>query len=65
VATLQWYPKISVNEYQQQYEEQQIKYMRKRAAKYEYELVDFAPAPLGQGGMATAYKATTPAWIGA
>lgn len=39
------YDPLSVNEYQQRYEEQQIKYMRKRAAKYGYELVQLAPAP--------------------
>ena len=39
------YDPLSVNEYQQQYEEQQVKYMRKRAAKYGYELVQLAPAP--------------------
>jgi transposase len=33
------YDPLSVNEYQQQYEEQQIKYMKKRAAKLGYELV--------------------------
>lgn len=30
---------LSVNEYQKKYEEQQIKYMKKRAAKFGYELV--------------------------
>ena len=39
------YDPLSVNEYQQQYEEQQVKYMRKRAARYGYELVQLAPAP--------------------
>jgi len=33
------YDPLSVNEYQKQYEEQQIKYMKKRAAKLGYELV--------------------------
>lgn len=33
------YDPLSVNEYQKQYEEQQVKYMRKRAAKLGYELV--------------------------
>ena len=33
------YDPLSVNEYQQQYEEQQIKYMKKRAAKFGYQLV--------------------------
>jgi len=33
------YDPLSVNEYQKQYEEQQIKYMRKRAAKFGYQLV--------------------------
>ena len=36
------YDPLSVNEYQKQYEEQQIKYMKKRAAKLGYQLV---PAP--------------------
>ena len=36
------YDPLSVNEYQKQYEEQQLKYMKKRAAKLGYELV---PAP--------------------
>jgi transposase len=36
------YDPLSVNEYQKQYEEQQIKYMQKRAAKLGYQLV---PAP--------------------
>ena len=36
------YDLLSVNEYQKQYEEQQIKYMKKRAAKLGYQLV---PAP--------------------
>jgi transposase len=39
------YDPLSVNEYQKQYEEQQVKYMRKRAAKYGYELVQLAAAP--------------------
>jgi transposase len=39
------YDPLSVNEYQKQYEEQQVKYMRKRAAKYGYELVQLVPAP--------------------
>ena len=30
---------LSVNEYQKQYEEQQVKYMKKRAAKFGYQLV--------------------------
>ena len=30
---------LSVNEYQKQYEEQQIKYMRKKAAKFGFQLV--------------------------
>jgi transposase len=33
------YDPLSVNEYQKQYEEQQLKYMRKRAAKLGYQLV--------------------------
>lgn len=33
------YDPLSVNEYQQQYEEQQVKYMKKRAAKFGYRLV--------------------------
>lgn len=33
------YDPLSVNEYQKQYEEQQIKYMRKRAAKLGYQLL--------------------------
>jgi transposase len=33
------YDPLSVNEYQKQYEEQQIKYMKKRAAKLGYDLV--------------------------
>jgi len=33
------YDPLSVNEYQKQYEEQQVKYMRKRAAKFGYQLV--------------------------
>jgi transposase len=33
------YDPLSVNEYQQQYEEQQIRYMQKRAAKFGYQLV--------------------------
>jgi len=33
------YDPLSVNEYQKQYEEQQIKYMKKRAAKLGYQLV--------------------------
>lgn len=33
------YDPLSVNEYQQQYDEQQVKYMRKRAAKLGYQLV--------------------------
>ena len=33
------YDPLSVNEYQKQYEEQQVKYMKKRAAKYGYQLV--------------------------
>jgi transposase len=33
------YDPLSVNEYQKQYEEQQVKYMRKRAAKLGYQLV--------------------------
>ena len=33
------YDPLSVNEYQRQYEEQQVKYMRKRAAKLGYQLV--------------------------
>jgi transposase len=36
------YDPLSVNEYQKQYEEQQIKYMKKRAAKLGYQLL---PAP--------------------
>ena len=36
------YDPLSVNQYQKQYEEQQIKYMKKRAAKLGYQLV---PAP--------------------
>ena len=33
------YDPLSVNEYQQRYEEQQVKYMKKRAAKFGYRLV--------------------------
>jgi transposase len=33
------YDPLSVNEYQRQYEEQQVKYMKKRAAKFGYQLV--------------------------
>ena len=33
------YDPLSVNEYQKQYEEQQVKYMKKRAAKFDYRLV--------------------------
>lgn len=33
------YDPLSVNEYQQQYEAQQIRYMQKRAAKFGYQLV--------------------------
>lgn len=33
------YDPLSVNEYQKQYEEQQIRYMKKRAAKFGYDLV--------------------------
>lgn len=33
------YDPLSVNEYQKQYEEQQVKYMKKRAAKFGYQLV--------------------------
>ena len=33
------YDPLSVNEYQKKYEEQQVKYMRKRAAKFGYQLV--------------------------
>jgi transposase len=33
------YDPLSVNEYQKQYEEQQVKYMKKRAAKFGYRLV--------------------------
>jgi hypothetical protein len=33
------YDPLSVNEYQKQYEEQQIKYMKKRAAKLGYQLM--------------------------
>jgi transposase len=33
------YDPLSVNEYQKQYEEQQIRYMKKRAAKLGYDLV--------------------------
>jgi hypothetical protein len=33
------YDPLSVNEYQKQYEEQQVKYMRKRAAKFGYQRV--------------------------
>ena len=33
------YDPLSVNEYQKQYEEQQVKYMRKRAAKFGYQLI--------------------------
>ena len=33
------YDPLSVNEYQKRYEEQQLKYMRKRAAKLGYQLV--------------------------
>ena len=36
------YDPLSVNEYQKQYEEQQIKYMKKRAAKLGYELLPVA-----------------------
>ena len=36
------YEPLSVNQYQKQYEEQQIGYMKKRAAKLGYQLV---PAP--------------------
>jgi hypothetical protein len=36
------YDPLSVNEYQKQYEEQQIKYMKKRAAKLGYELLSVA-----------------------
>jgi hypothetical protein len=36
------YEPLSVNQYQKQYEEQQIRYMRKRATKLGYQLV---PAP--------------------
>jgi hypothetical protein len=37
------YEPLSVNQYQKQYEEQQIRYMKKRAAKLGYQLV-LAPA---------------------
>ena len=30
---------LSVNEYQKKYEEQQIKYMKKRASKFGYQLI--------------------------
>jgi transposase len=33
------YDPLSANEYQKQYEEQQVKYMRKRAAKFGYQLI--------------------------
>lgn len=33
------YDPLRVNEYQKQYKEQQVKYMRKRAAKFGYQLV--------------------------
>jgi hypothetical protein len=33
------YDPLSVNEYQKRYEEQQVKYMKKRAAKFGYRLV--------------------------
>jgi transposase len=33
------YDPLSVNEYQQKYEEQQVKYMKKRAAKFGYQLI--------------------------
>jgi hypothetical protein len=33
------YDPLSVNKYQKKYEEQQMKYMRKRAAKFGYQLV--------------------------
>jgi hypothetical protein len=33
------YDPLSVNEYQQQYEAQQVKYMKKKAAKFSYQLV--------------------------
>jgi transposase len=33
------YDPLSVNEYQQKYEAQQVKYMKKRAAKFGYQLV--------------------------
>jgi transposase len=33
------YDPLSVNEYQRKYEEQQVKYMRKRAAKFGYQLI--------------------------
>jgi hypothetical protein len=33
------YEPLSVNEYQQKYEEQQVKYMRKRASKFGCQLV--------------------------
>jgi hypothetical protein len=33
------YEPLSVNEYQKHYEEQQIKYMRKKAAKFGFQLV--------------------------
>ena len=33
------YDPLSVNEYQKRYEEQQVKYMRKRAAKFGYQLI--------------------------
>jgi hypothetical protein len=40
------YAPLSVNEYQKQYEEQQIKYIKKRAAKLGYQLM---PVPAGKG----------------
>ena len=33
------YDPLSVNEYQKKYEEQQVKYMKKRAAKFGYQLI--------------------------
>ena len=33
------YDPLSVNEYQQKYEEQQVKYMKKKAAKFGYQLI--------------------------
>jgi len=33
------YNPLSVNEYQKKYEEQQVKYMKKKAAKLGYQLV--------------------------